>query len=230
MSIIYWSQRAGWMEFAGLSASVGLTRTFTLAYKFTDKPNELWSERFIRFKANQKPAVYGGARLFFAAFPELLASLQFDPATCAIVSALSSGDTVADLRKPLPFIADQCAKMTGVTSAVTAISKQPHAKIHTLSGGASARSAELDKASYTSAVIGKPNVFVFDDFVTRGDTLSRIARAIIAANGQVSVYGVAMAKTERIGYCPNPAAENSHVPLGWNGIWAAGEVEARAAG
>jgi hypothetical protein len=215
------------MEFPYLSVSEGLTRTFTLAYKFTDKPEEIWSERFVRFKASDKAAVYGGARVIYSAFPSLVESLHLDPANCAVVCALSSGDTVANVGKPIPFIANACAVNIGAKSALDAISKQTHAKIHTLGGNFQARSAELDKANYVSSAMGKPNVFIFDDFVTRGDTLSRVAKAILATNGPTNIYGIAIAKTERIAWCPNPAAENSHVPDAWNTIWLGGENEAR---
>ena len=44
------------------------------------------------------------------------------------------------------------------------------------------------------------DVVVFDDFITRGDTLSHVARAIQSTNPQVTVYGVGLAKTERLGF------------------------------
>ncbi|RUM13488.1 hypothetical protein EFD56_27940 [Rhizobium phaseoli] len=210
------------MEFNYLSSSAGLTRTYTLAYKLTDNSSELWSERFSRFKERDQKAYFGAARLIYAAFPPLLAALGLDGSDCAFACALSSSETTAASDRQVPYITTQLAIQVGAHEATAAITKQAHNRIHFLRGAAE-RKAELDKAQYTSAVLPAQNVFIFDDFVTRGDTLSRVAQAVLATNPGATVYGVALGKTERTAY--DPRANNSHLPAGWNQIWANGEAE-----
>jgi orotate phosphoribosyltransferase len=50
---------------------------------------------------------------------------------------------------------------------------------------------------YAASKVKEKNVFVIDDLITRGSTLSRIAAAIKAANLGTKVYGIALAKTDR---------------------------------
>jgi hypothetical protein len=220
--ILRWNNRNGWMEFPVLSVCGGLTSTYTLAYRLTDDSQEAWSHRFNRFKANQRPALIGGSRLMYAAVPRLLEGLGLEGKDCVFVAALSSGETVADPDRPIPFIASQCAKIVGATSRIDAVSKQPHKKLHTMYDWG-ARDAELDKANYACGKLNTKNVFVFDDLVTRGDTLSRVAKSVLASNAGAKVYGVALGKTERVNWCPNP--KNDHVPKEWADIWSAGEKE-----
>ncbi|MDV4160573.1 hypothetical protein R1538_05495 [Rhizobium leguminosarum] len=222
--MLRWTNRAGWMEFPYLSVNQGLTRTYTLAYKLTDDAAELWTSRFIRFKNKDHKTFYGGARLMYAALPPLLASMNLLAKDCVFVSALSSSETAADPNRQIPYIASQLAETMGAGLAIEAITKQPHNRIHDIYK-AELRQAELDKASYVSSKLPAPNVFIFDDFVTRGDTLSRVAQAVLETNPHSKVFGVALAKTERLSYCPNP--DNAHVPARWNEIWAAGEAEVK---
>jgi hypothetical protein len=42
------------------------------------------------------------------------------------------------------------------------------------------------------------------------------------------VYGVALAKTERTGFCPNP--QNDQIPQKWDQLWQHGEAEAARKG
>lgn len=219
--MIRWAVRNDWMEFPRLSVNTGLDRTFTLAYKLTDKPQEIWSERFSRFKVADRKASVGAARLFYDAFPPMFASLGLRPRDCVFVSVLSSSETRADPNRAIPFIAAELAKLVDAREAIDALTKQRHGKIHLQP--ANGRDAELAKAQYVSGRLPVRNVFVFDDFVTRGSTLSKVAEAVHAANPGSTVYGVALAKNERVSYCYTN--ENDHVPARWNKIWTDGEKE-----
>lgn len=106
-----------------------------------------------------------------------------------------------------------------------ALEKNVHGKIHNLYS-VPERNAELDKAKYTSKYLRAKNVFVFDDLITRGDTLSRIAQAVLEANPKSKVYGIALAKNESTPFCPNP--DNAHVPAEWDKLWREGEQKATA--
>ncbi|TBB58961.1 phosphoribosyltransferase (plasmid) [Rhizobium ruizarguesonis] len=210
------------MEFPHLSLNTGLTRTYTLAYKLTDRNSETWSTRFSRFKDKDQKAYFGGARLFYEAFPPLFNSLNLAPANCVFLAALSSSETSADRSRQIPYIAAELANLIGAHDGIDALSKQVHESIHNRYS-AGARDAELEKANYVCGKLPAKNVFVFDDFVTRGGTLSKVAQAVHAANSGSKVYGVALAKTERVNWCRNP--ENDHVPARWAKVWTDGENE-----
>lgn len=220
--MIHFNAKAGWMEFPYLTVCAGLARTYTLGYRVTDNSAEKWTSRFNRFKVKDNKAYYGGARLFYAAFPPLLAALHLTGQDSVLISALSSSETKADPQRQIPYITSQLAETVGAHLAIDALSKQVHGKIHNIFKG-DLRDAELDKAQYICGKLPAQNVFVFDDFVTRGGTLSRIAQAVKSTNPQAKVYGVALAKTERTNYCPNP--QNDHVPGDWDTVWTNGEKE-----
>ena len=68
---------------------------------------------------------------------------------------------------------------------------------------------------------------VFDDFITRGDTLSHIAQAILDANPRANVYGIGLSKTERLSYHRERFGvelSNDHVPKRWVKAWNEGEA------
>jgi hypoxanthine-guanine phosphoribosyltransferase len=100
------------------------------------------------------------------------------------------------------------------------LSKQAHKPIHGIFNAAE-RDAELDKAAYVASKLKAKNVFVVDDLVTRGSTLSRIATAIKASNAGVNVYGVALGKTDRRSFWGN--LDNNHVAKAWDDRWQQGE-------
>jgi hypothetical protein len=220
--MIRFNSKAGWMEFPYLSVSTGMTNTYALAYKLTDDTGEKWTARFIRFKNKDPKAYYGGARLLYAAFPPLLAAMELEGNECAFISALSSSETAAAPERQIPYITSELAKSVGAYSSLAALTKKAHGKLHNLYR-ADQRDAELDRAQYVCGNLPAANVFVFDDFVTRGGTLSRVAQAVKTSNPSAKVYGVALAKTERVNYCPHP--DNSHVPKEWDNAWTGGENE-----
>ena len=90
---------------------------------------------------------------------------------------------------------------------------------------AAERDAELDKAAYAAKALNVRNVFVFDDFITRGSTQSRIAQAIQTSTPHARVYAVALAKTDRRSYWG--ALSNDHVPVKWDELWQRGEARYR---
>lgn len=214
--------KAGWMEFPWLTASAGLTATYTLAWRITDNSTETWTSRFNRFKDKDEKASYGGARLMYHAFPLLLDAIGLNREDCTLVSALSSSETAADPNRQIPWITSQLALSTGAHSAIQALNKQPHNKIHKL-GGLAARTVELRKAQYVCGQLPTRNVFVFDDFVTSGSTLSLIAQAVQATNPKARVFGVALGKTERLSW--KPTMNNNHLPSDWDKVWTDGEAE-----
>lgn len=213
---------AGWMGFPYLSINAGLIYSYTIGYKLKDKQGEPWTARFISFKNKSNKAEWGGAFLFYEAVPALIKHLGVDPKRTAFIPALSSSEQRADPGRAVCWIARVCAELCGTQYTDTALSKQVHQKIHTIFS-ADGRTAELNKANYKCVKLDADHVFVFDDFITRGDTLSRIAQAVLAANQKCKIYGVALAKAESVAYCPNP--DNDQVPARWDDLWRKGEQE-----
>ena len=125
----------------------------------------------------------------------------------------------------MSVIARACAKTTSVKFVPDAITKKPHAPLRS-SGTADNRNKILDEADYKSHRIEAKNILVFDDFITRGATLSHIAQAIHKTNGEVRVYGVGLGKNERRSYQMEHFGveiSNNHIPKEWDELWQQGE-------
>ena len=220
-----WEEFRGWMAFAYLDANDGLTRSFTIAYKMTDDDAEHWTARFNRFKVKRdRSALVGGVMMMEAAVPRLVKGLGLDVSRTTFVPALSSSETIASEKGHLPILARCCAEATGADFVHDAITKQAHQPIHGIYTAADRR-AVLDKAEYKAGDIDADSILVFDDFITRGDTLSHIAEAILESSPGATVYGVALGKAERRAYHRRYGIEisNDHVPQRWDTLWEQGE-------
>ena len=223
-----WDGFRGWMAFRWLDEDAGLARAFTIGFRFTDDPCETWTKRFDTFKHKSPLGISGGRQLLHAAVPRLVGGLGLDVSRTAFLPALSSSETMAAELGVLPVVTHECARAVGATFVRDALRKQVHQPLHRVMGAARRR-AVLQEADYRSARIEAAHVLVFDDFITRGATLSHIAQAIRSANPRVTVYGVGLAKTENRGYWKQREVElsNDHVPEIWTRAWESGEARAR---
>ncbi|MGP8438928.1 hypothetical protein ACT2FY_27090 [Paraburkholderia fungorum] len=209
------------MAYNYLDEFAGLDGAFTIAYRITDDGGDPWTARFNRFKAKDKEARLGGGQVFATAVPALMQAIGANPADSIFIPALSSSETVCTEKGFVSRLAKWTAAATGALYAPGVLRKQEHRPIHGIYDAGS-RSAELDKAAYVSAPVGRTTVFIFDDLITRGGTLSRIAQAVRAANpGVLRVYGVALGKTERRAYWGT--LTNDHVPPEQDRQWKYGE-------
>ncbi len=216
-----WTALGEWMHFPHLDGGgADLDGAFTIGYRITDDSTDAWTTRFNRFKAKSGDASSGGMEMVREGMPGLIASLGISPANAVFVPALSSGEAKAAPDGQMSILARTCAGTTGARFEPNALSKQIHKPIHNIFN-AQDREAELDKAAYAAAKLPVNNVFVFDDFITRGSTQARIARAIKATNPQARIYGVALAKTDRRAWWPN--LSNDHVSKTWDERWLRGE-------
>lgn len=215
-----WADFHGWMAFPYLDENAGLTSSFTIGYRITDKHTEHWTARFNRFKARDQGAFVGGVTMMEEAVPQLVRELGLDVSRTTFIPALRSNETVASEKDLLPLLACRCAEATGADFVLDAITKQAHRPVHGIYNAA-ARRAVLDKAEFEARNIDAHNILVFDDFITRGGTLSHIAQSILKSNAGARVYGVALGKTERLSWDSN--VSNAHVPQEWNTLWEQGE-------
>ncbi len=83
------------------------------------------------------------------------------------------------------------------------------------------RRAILDKADYKAGDLTTGYVFVVDDLITTGLTLSYIAGAIKNQNPEVKVYGLAPGKhAYRSDFqAGRRCLPNSHIPREWDRLW-----------
>jgi len=215
-----WTPCGDWMYFPHLDGGANADGAYTIGYRITDDGSDPWTARFHRFKAKDAAAFVGGAHALSGGMPGLLKSLGVNPKDAVIVPALGSGETKAADDGQLAKLARRVANVTGAQVEVGSLAKQIHNPIHGIYGAAE-REAELDKAAYTASKLKTKHVFVIDDLITRGSTLSRIAGAIKTANPDAKVYGVALAKTERRAFWG--ALDNDHVAKSWDLRWQQGE-------
>ena len=194
----FWQPFAGWMNFNRLDGSTtALSGCYTVAYRITDEPDD-WSRRLNMFKYKDPDAIRRAKQLVRHAVPPLLAKLSINRSDALFIPALSSGETTASRDGVLTLLAEACAGSVNSIWEMRALSKTAHFPLHKLYN-AHARQTELEKANYQafSHRIGRKHVFVVDDLVTRGETLSRIAEAIQKVRPGGTVRGLVLGKTER---------------------------------
>ena len=152
-------------------------------------------------------------------------NLGIDESRTTFIPALSSSETVASERGFLSVMTSACAKAANVDYVRNAITKETHHPLHR-SGNAEKRREILDEANYKSVRIEAETILIFDDFITRGETLSHIAQAIHKANSKVRVYGVCLGKNESRSYLEQQYGieiSNDRIPTKWDDLWKQGE-------
>ncbi|MDE2721617.1 phosphoribosyltransferase [Candidatus Palauibacter polyketidifaciens] len=223
--MLKWSEFRGWMAFDRLSEDEGVTRAFTVGYRFNDDPADPWTARFNAFKRQPHAALRRAGAMMRDAVPSLVEGLAEDlglvTSKTVFVPALSSSETVASPGGVLWRLAQFCAECSGVEFAGERITKNAHEQLHG-HHDASKRSAILAAADFRSEEIRADNVLILDDFITRGSTMSHLARAMLERNPELLIFAVALGKTERRSYCrENFGVEisNEHVPSRWERRW-----------
>lgn len=207
------------MRFPRLDKSGTSIPVFTIGWRIEDAP-DIWTKKFLAFKANEKNAIRGCASLLWKGLPPLLGRLKWAANETGITPALSSGATAADPSKPLyrtaKWLADQC----GMPFLPTVFTKAAHRPLHSLPSGAD-RDSEVAGKYVCGDLEGVKNLIIFDDFVTRGSTLAEMLRAIIASGHGPNVIGLALAKNERASYAAQfgRTVDNSHISAEWAQLW-----------
>lgn len=211
----------GCLAFDSVDYGSGLDRAFTIGYRFLDDKDELWSRRFFRFKTGPTNSVKAGASVLGVATPILLSELNLNGTSVTFVPALGSRETVASEKGRLAITAQWCASQCGSEFSRRLLSKNAHDSLHRQYRPIHERADILSSAEYTAGVISTPNVFVLDDLITSGLTLSTIATVIKDKNPGIRVYGLALAKhAYREGLAnTNQGSTNDHIPSEWEQIW-----------
>lgn len=219
--MVDWEYFHDWMRFPRLDVCTGLDASFTIAYRFIDDKDEEWTMRFNRFKNDQLDAIDHAQRLMAQAVPDLVRRLELDPDHSAFVPCIASAETIASPTGAVGSIARRCAEEAGIRFIGNAVTKKAHARLSSLDT-AEERERELANAGYSATRIAARNILLFDDFITRGATLSAVASVIRRTNkAPVRIFGVALGKNERVAYLKEHGrkASNDHVRLEWLKKW-----------
>lgn len=150
----------------------------------------------------------------------LVQGLGLDPIRTVFAPALRSAEKIADTEGLLTMLASRCAGACRYEPELL----QKEAHLATGRGGLypEFRALLVENANYRSASTDADTIFIVDDFVATGKTLSLAATAILERNPDVTVYGLALAKPEwhkLILEWHGVDVSNDHIPVHWDEIW-----------
>jgi len=187
-----------------------------IGWRFTDKRDDPWTTRFNAVKEGDPRAIRAAqATLVHAVTGYTFGSKRLG----LVVGAISSSKTHLEPKDPVWQLGASVAEALHVPWRPDVLKKKVHRSLHYLKSAAE-RATEVNGVYSASEIAGTCSVLIVDDFVTRGDTFADIARALkTTAAGPITVYGLALAKTENFAYPPNFGISNDHVPLRLEQIW-----------
>ena len=213
------------LRYDTLTFNDGVTAAFTVGYRLEDRPEDKWSTRFTKFKFDPDDAsTEGAARLMAHAAGILVRGLGLDPSRTVFAPALRSAEKIADPDGVIALLASRCAGACRYQPGLL----QKEAHLPTGRGGLypEFRSLLVEEAGYCSASADAETIFIVDDFIATGKTLSLIATAILERNPNTTVYGFALAKPEwhnLILEWHDVDVSNDHIPPHWSSIWSTSE-------
>ena len=211
----------GWLYFKELDCGHPIDGAFAIGYRILDDQDEVWSRRFLRLKSGVLASRHAALAVMEVAMPMLLHALGKDGKDVTFVPALRSSETTASTCGTLSMLAQYCAAQWSSKFSLRLLSKQPHERLHIPQRTLAESKAILDNANYMAGDVSTGYVFVVDDLITSGLTMSYSARAIKDQNPQVNVYGLAPGKhayRSHFSSVGQPSA-NSHIRPEWNRLW-----------
>ncbi|MCY4094053.1 MAG: phosphoribosyltransferase [Gammaproteobacteria bacterium] len=209
------------LRYDTLTFNVGVAAAFTVGYRLEDRPGDPWSARFTKSKFDPDEASTRGAvRLMAHAAQIVVRALGLEPEQTGFTPALRSEETSANPDGVLALRASQCAGVCRYYPDL--LQKEPH--LPTGRGGLypEFRSLLVQDANYRADSINVKTIFIVDDFVATGKTLSLAATAILERNPNITVYGLALAKPEWHSLMLDwydVDVNNDHIPLSWASMW-----------
>ncbi|WP_163784198.1 hypothetical protein [Myxococcus vastator] len=218
-------QNPDWVDICGLMLlrhldPLNSVEALVIAYRITDRPNDLWTERFNAFKSGDPRAIQGACRVLSQA----LKNIRFIVGPVILTAAIPSKFRVLPVASPIYLLGSFIAKALGWTWRPEILRKRPHRQLHLMYNSAR-RDAEVEGV-YRCTVRGlEGTVLVLDDFITRGSTIREIARAIRQGNPAVNVVGLALGKTERVAHWEAGGINNGHVPEELAQVWDSNDLE-----
>jgi hypothetical protein len=204
--------------FDRLSDSFEIRGVLTVGWRFSDRLDDPWSDRFNRFKFGD----LRDARASNALAVEALALIDWSgfKGTVGVTAALSSGAEVLSPNSRLSRLSRYVADNVRIRWYGDILRKKVHRALHTMSGSTN-RAAEVGGKYTCTKVPDCQLLVVCDDFATTGRTISEVARAIHVMNKSVQVMGFALAKNEKLSYAgaQGVTLSNSHIPALWATQW-----------
>ena len=207
------------MGFPKIDARHGKVSAFTIAFNFVDDNSEKWSSRFLRIQKNEETARIAARVLILQAFPLLFDRLNVDREDTVLAPVLLSNETKITDENYISKIARACANAIKCRYAGDLLKKNIHKPLHEIVGTSNINS-ELNKAAYRADRIDAKNVFLFGNFIDRGETLSRVGQAILSLNPNAAIWSITLGKREKHSW--NPELNNNHVLKKWDEIWEQG--------
>ena len=216
------------LRFNALTYHDGVSAAFVLGYRFEDHPGDLWSDRFTSFKFNPDGASSeGAARLMAHAAGILVSRLGLAADRTVFAPALRSAERAASPDGVLATIARRCADDAGCRYQPELLRKNVNLPTGRGALDPGFRVLLVEDADYRSAPVDADAVFIVDDLIATGKTLSLAATAIRARNPAAIVYGLALAKTEWHSLLLNwydTDLNNNHIPPLWDDVWLSGNL------
>ena len=213
----------GWLWFKNLDSYSQLDGAFALGYRVTRGPIDSWTTRFTNFKFGPPRSRIAGNTVMSTAVQQLVTnvsqSLGVTPQEVTFMPVLGSQETTANSNGALVSLALVCANACGCAFRMDLLNKKKHPSMHSTYRTAEERQTIIQEAVFTAGAVNTPVVVIFDDFITRGDTLGAWADAIKTSNPGVKVYAVALAKNEGYDYLPDPATANAHISAELAQMW-----------
>ena len=204
------------LVFKELETFHDLRWVFAIAWRFTDLGGEAWTHRMSEFKNGSPSAIRGAIRVVSLA----LKGIDWRGRKIGLTAAISSKRRSLRPDCPLALLGEGVAAQTGLPWLPKILKKKVRRYLHGF-GNAERRPEEVNGKYRCLAVDGLTTLIVLDDFVTRGDTMSDIARAIRASNDQIQVFGLALGKSETWGYANlrGHSLNNHDIPDAWGRVW-----------
>ena len=216
------------LRYDTLTFDDSVTAAFTLGYRIEDRPEDEWSARFTKYKFGPDDASTEGAtRLMAYAARILVRGLGLDPSRTVFAPALRSTEKIADQDGTLALLASRCAETCRYQPGLL----QKEAHLPTGRGGLypEFRGLLVEDADYRSTSTDADVIFIVDDFIATGKTLSLAATAVLERNPHTTVYGFALSKPEWHGLLLDwhgVDVNNDHIPAHWSSIWSASASQA----
>ncbi|KAA5605416.1 hypothetical protein F1188_10965 [Roseospira marina] len=219
MSIPSWTPFGTMMYFPRLDASGHTLPVYTIGWRFTDDADE-WSRRFIGFKNGEREHLRGAARALRYCMQDFVYKKKLKKESTGLLTAIYSSKTRSEENSSLYILGKWLSAQLDVKFLSHHLTKEVHRSLHSL-GSRYDRDSEVFQKYRCTKITGVTDVIILDDLVTRGATFKDISRSIEKSTPGVSVYGIALAKNERVSYAKQCGASisNGHIPENMNRLW-----------
>lgn len=198
-----------------------LRGVYCLGYRIGKSENDQWTVRINRFKKGEEHNVRKALKALRYAAPSLFRCIGISPETTVVIPVLGSQETRASSKSKVSRLSKSIADGVNAKFELSCLSKNQHESLHKQTDQY-ARDRALAKADYKASKLDKRfhNVLIIDDIVTRGATMSAVAKAIKDANPSVKIYGFVLGRHQRKEWLSVPFEKaNAGIPSKLARVW-----------